>query len=172
MTTNQQTVLFSLTDGDRGANLSGCTNYRYTLWRIWDKALPLAMIIGLNPSTADANTDDPTIRRCISFMKGFGYGGFYMVNLFAFRATEPAVMKKADFPVGHPFNDEYLKLTTNKVAIVIFAWGTDGHYLNRDREVIAMFPNAYCFGKTKEGHPKHPLYLASDTLLTPFTALT
>ena len=72
-----------------GANFSRCRQFRYTLWRRWDKTLPPVMMIGLNPSTADAHRNDPTIRRCIGFAKRWGHGGLVMTNLFAFRATYP-----------------------------------------------------------------------------------
>lgn len=73
-----------------GANLSECRRYRFSLWRIWDEALPYALFIGLNPSTADETANDPTITRCINFAKDWGYGGIYMANLFAYRATDPS----------------------------------------------------------------------------------
>ncbi|MCX6217585.1 DUF1643 domain-containing protein [Spirosoma sp.] len=151
----------------QGATFAENGKYRYLLWRIWDDTLPLATIVGLNPSTADDANDDPTIRRCISFLKGFGYGGFYMTNLFAFRATEPAVMKDEAEPVGMA-NDEYLRYAKDKSSAVLFAWGTDGGHRGRDQQVIDMFPHAYCLGKTKDGHPRHPLYLPSSTKLIPF----
>ena len=82
------------------AKLSECRKYRYALWRTWDETKPHVMIIGLNPSTADETKDDPTITRCINFAKSWGYGGVCMANLFAYRATEPTVMKGSTDPVG------------------------------------------------------------------------
>ncbi len=74
------------------AELSKCRAYRYALWRTWDESKPFAMFVGLNPSTADELEDDPTIRRCINFSKLWGYGGLCMVNLFAYRATDPTAL--------------------------------------------------------------------------------
>lgn len=74
------------------AELSKCRTYRYALWRTWDESKPFAMFVGLNPSTADELEDDPTIRRCINFSKLWGYGGLCMVNLFAYRATDPTAL--------------------------------------------------------------------------------
>ena len=90
-----------------------------------------------------------------------------MMNLFAFRATEPAVMKQAVDPVGL-LNDAWLQSVSVISDRVVFAWGCDGTFLARDRPIIAMFPNAWCLGKTANGHPKHPLYLNKETLLEPF----
>lgn len=74
---------------NKGAKFSDCRKYRYTLWRIWNESEPCVMFIGHNPSTADEKEDDPTIRRCINYSRDWGYGGLYMVNLFAYRATDP-----------------------------------------------------------------------------------
>lgn len=87
-----------------GANFSRCRRFRYALWREWDATLPAVMLIGLNPSTADANHNDPTIRRCIGFARDWGFGGVRVLNLFAFRATYPDDLKAAADPVG-PRND-------------------------------------------------------------------
>lgn len=150
----------------QGAIYSEDSRYRFALWRIW-KAGPTALIIGLNPSTATETIDDPTIRRCISFMDREGFGGFYMLNLFAFRATNPFVMKMEADPIGEG-NDEHLRAFAAKTDKVIFAWGAIGIHRNRDKEVVAMFPNAHCFGTTKSGQPKHPLYLESSTEIIPY----
>src|SRR5208282_1252216 len=147
--------------------------YRYTLWRDWpmldglerqgfgrDRAY--AMFIGLNPSTADETKDDPTIRRCIRFAKDWGYGALCMTNLFAFRATDPKVMEAAKDPVG-PDNDVWLVKESLKAGVVIAAWGTRSG--NRGKDVFQLLErDVYCLGKTKEGHPRHPLYVRADTL--------
>ena len=91
----------------KGARFSDCRLYRYQLWRIWDEGRPYLNVIGLNPSTADETRDDPTIRRCIDYAKRWNYGGLFMTNIFAFRATLPAVMKKQVEPVGSD-NDHWL----------------------------------------------------------------
>ena len=140
--------------------------YRYELWRRWGGG-DVVVFIGLNPSTADESMNDPTIRRCIGFAKDWGYGGLCMLNLFAFRATDPAVMKAADDPVG-PQNDETLMRiagafrTTGEHPLVIAAWGVHGEHDARARKVMEWLPNLSCLGLTKDGHPKHPLYLKRD----------
>lgn len=83
-----------------GAHFSRCRRYRYALWRQWQAAGPMLMLIGLNPSTADAERNDPTIRRCIGFAHDWGFGGVWVLNLFAWRATLPADLKAAADPVG------------------------------------------------------------------------
>lgn len=122
------------------------------------------MFIGLNPSTADEVKDDPTIRRCVAFAKDWGYNALCMTNLFAFRATDPAVMLAAPDPVG-PDNDRHLVNLSRGAGVIVAAWGTNGAFLGRDREVQALLPGLHCLRKTKHGHPSHPLYLPGT--LTP-----
>ncbi len=133
--------------------------HRYTLWREWDMFDPsYVMFIGLNPSTADETNDDPTIRRCINYARGWGYGAICMTNLFAFRATDPCVMKTAIDPVG-PENDAWLIRCAKEAALIVAAWGMHGRYLARDEYVLKIIDNVMCLGQTKEGYPRHPLYL-------------
>lgn len=146
-----------------GASISTCGLYRYGLFRRWDDGEGVAVFIGLNPSTADAEKDDPTIRRCVAFAKAWGCSRLDMLNLFAFRATDPGVMKKADDPVG-PLNDAYLEMAKS-ARFVVAAWGVHGTHLGRDKVVRAMLPNLSFLRLTKDGHPGHPLYLPAS--LTP-----
>jgi hypothetical protein len=139
------------------AKLSRCRKYRYALWRTWDDSLPYVMFVGLNPSTADENTDDPTLIRCMNFAKSWGYGGVCMANLFAFRATDPLVMKAADNPVGR-LNNKWLKQLAQEAGLVVAAWGNDGVYLKRSQKVVKMIPDLYCLKMNKSGEPAHPLY--------------
>jgi len=141
-----------------GAKISPCNKYRYALWRVWDESLPLVMFIGLNPSTADATEDDPTIRRCIGFAKSWGYGGIQVGNLFAYRSTKPSKLYKASNPVGQD-NDFWLKKLHSSSQIVIAAWGNRGTFLDRARYVCSLLPDIYCLGVTKYKQPRHPLYL-------------
>ncbi|RLA16249.1 MAG: hypothetical protein DRQ61_12760 [Gammaproteobacteria bacterium] len=140
-----------------GAYFSVCRKYRYSLWRSWDDSKPYAMFIGLNPSTADEKADDPTIRRCINFSKEWGFGGLYMVNLFAFRATKPSDLMRAVEPVGSD-NDKQIKTLASNAGIVVAAWGNDGTYLHRSKEITKMLPNLKCLKINKSGEPAHPLY--------------
>src|SRR5690625_5927492 len=112
------------------AKFSPCPNDRYALCRVWDDAQPYAAIIGLNPSVADEVKNSPTINRCISFARSWGYGGVCVVNLFAFMASVPEQMMKADDPIG-PDNDTWLTNTATSAGIVVAAWGHHGAYLNR-----------------------------------------
>lgn len=148
------------------ATISPCNRYRYDLWRHWAHG-PYCMFIGLNPSTADGLNDDPTIRRCISFAKAGGYGALCMTNLFAYRATSPTVMKSVPDPIGEE-NDGYLTSLAAGAGIVIAAWGVHGVHRKRADKVIEMIPFLHCLGVTKEGHPKHPLYLSKNCKPVPF----
>ena len=139
------------------AKLSDCRNYRYALWRTWDQSKPYVMFVGLNPSTADETTDDPTLTRCINYAKSWDYGGVCMANLFAFRATEPAVMKAALDPVGVE-NDSWLIKLAESSGIVIAAWGNDGSFVGRAQQVKSLLPNMFCLKINKSGEPAHPLY--------------
>lgn len=150
-----------------GALLSPCRTYRYDLWRTWLGGDGYAMFVGLNPSTADETKDDPTIRRCISFAKAWGYAGLCMTNLFAFRATDPQEMIVANDPVG-PQNDEILRMHANDAGVVVAAWGVHGTLLQRDKTVRTMLPKMHCLRLTKDGHPGHPLYLPKTLVPQPW----
>ena len=119
------------------------------------------MFVGLNPSTADENTDDPTLTRCINFAKSWGFGGVCMANLFAFRATQPQDMKSAKNPIG-PKNDQWLQKLASEAGLVVAAWGNDGSYLNRSGKIRALLPNMYYLKLNKSGEPAHPLYQKAD----------
>lgn len=153
----------------KSAVISECGTYRYLLTRLWQPG-PMVTFVGLNPSTADGETDDPTIRKCRHFAKRFGYGGLFMVNLFAYRATSPADMKRAAHPVG-PENARHVREAIAASSLVICAWGRDGAFLDQDRVFMDMVrEEGYrlrltCLGVNQDGTPKHPLYLANDTAL-------
>lgn len=148
----------------RKAVFSPCRQYRYVLRRAWNSDLPECMFIGLNPSTADETLDDPTIRRCIRYAFDWGYGGLLMTNLFAYRATDPNIMKAAADPVGAE-NNAYIKGYAIECGVVVAAWGTDGIHMNRASEVRQLLPQLHYLRLTKDGHPGHPLYLPKT--LTP-----
>ena len=154
---------------DKSAEFSPCRDYRYSLWRWWDKSKGYALFIGLNPSTADETNDDPTVRRCINFAKKWGYGGLCMANLFAVRSPYPWFIKCAHNPVG-PENNKHLEKVAKDADVVIAAWGNDGSYMDRDDEVKKLFPNMMCLKKNKNGSPGHPLYLHGDSRLKSFVA--
>lgn len=159
-----------------GATLSPCGKYRYRLDRFWsgEHALPFIM---LNPSTADASQDDPTIRRCMGFARDRGFGGIIVTNLFAYRATSPNDMRAEHFPVG-VFNDDYLTGLMNWAARadvpVVAAWGAHGGFRRRDEQVLSLARfigcRMVCLGTTAAGHPRHPLYVKGDQPFEPFPA--
>ena len=132
--------------------------YRYTLLRRWNESEPNVLIIGLNPSTATAISDDPTVRRCMAYARSWGFGSVAIGNLFAYRATDPQRLFRARDPVG-PKNDEFLRAMAAEASMVVAAWGNRGVYLNRSEVVQAMFPRLHCLRLTQERQPGHPLFL-------------
>lgn len=151
---------------EKEAQFSDDRIYRYTLCRTWTQGNGHVTFIGLNPSTADENKDDPTIRRCIGFAKDWGFGGINMLNLFAFRATNPKELMKAKEPIGEK-NNHYLSMYCDPIGLNIACWGIWGAYMNRGKEVLDFLgvSGLHCFGFTKNVQPKHPLYLKKDTEL-------
>ncbi len=150
-------------DKSRGAEISECGYYRYQLWRIWNTKLPKVLFIMLNPSKADAKEDDPTIKRCIGFTKSWGYGGFYVGNLFAYRSTSPKGLLSADDAFGK-FNSYHLKEMAKKCDLVVCAWG-NAPILKKMKYYPILdhitAPKHY-LELAKDGTPKHPLYLKAD----------
>lgn len=137
--------------------------YRYTLWRTIGTRSPFLPILFLmlNPSTADALTDDPTIRRCLAFAGAWGYQSLEVCNLFAFRATNPGLLLRAKDPVG-PDNDSYIRAAVARAATVVVAWGAQPSCIGRAAAVLPLVDgarNVFCLGVTKSGFPRHPLYV-------------
>jgi hypothetical protein len=154
----------------RNAGFSRCGRYRYWLRRIWDPALAHCVFIGLNPSTADAREDDPTLRRCLSFARGWGYGSLLLVNLFSLRATDPRALKMASDPIG-PRTDLWLRRAAAETDTVIAAWGNGGLLMNRGMTVHQMLKNPCCLGLTALGMPRHPLYCPKRATLSTIRSL-
>ncbi len=150
------------------ALFSNDRKYRYVLTRQWDETLPVLVYVLLNPSTADETTNDPTISRCIDIARYNGFGGISVMNLFAYRATEPCDLKKGCDPVG-PDNDRYLKEISDDQKIVV-AWGNHGAFMDRSKEVLKVLEgkNLWCVAKNASGEPKHPLYVKTATHFIPF----
>ena len=157
------------------ALVSPCGRYRYWLTRQWGPGLRVCWVM-LNPSTADASQDDPTIRRCIGFSKAWGYGSLIVVNLWAARATDPKALLTLGDPVG-PDNAEAIDLAVNGSALVVAAWGSfadrmkvKGHMrLWPEASADAALVPTMCLDTTKDGHPRHPLYVKGDQPLVPFS---
>ncbi len=170
-------------DIKKGAVISDCGRYRYSLHRIWDSSKPYVCYIGLNPSTADAKKDDRTIRRLIEFTKAFSYGGFYICNVVPVRTKDPEVLKKELKKPEYAgsgllslieTNLEYICDVGIEVNRFVFCWG-DNSSEEIDRCILSVYNKlaytdngCYCFGYTNKNNPRHPLYLKSDTKLVKY----
>lgn len=196
----------------KGATISACGNYRYRLWREWrlgnskhwdmwteddgSPALdgsgeqlgePLSCVfVMLNPSTADGEQDDPTIRRCVGFAKRLGFDRLDVINLFAWRATSPADLLKVG-PDSDPCgiaNQDAFHRTLDAAGMVICAWGANGTHLGQNETALGWIADhldiladegrnvpLLALGLTKDGHPRHPLYLPADAQPMAFGAL-
>ena len=147
-----------------GAEFDSTGTYRYSLCREWDSLGPAVAFVMLNPSTADAVKDDPTIRRCANFARSWGYGSLEVVNLFAYRASAPGRLRQATDPIG-PANDRYLLDAADRADSLIVAWGVHGALMDRDLEVFGLLAgrrDIYCLGFTQAGQPRHPLYMRRE----------
>jgi hypothetical protein len=158
----------------QNAVISTCGRYRYLLTRQVGPGLRTATFIMLNPSTADATKDDPTIRRCIGYARQWGCGRLAVLNLFAFRATDPADLKRAVEPVGSENRAWFdRKLRAGHDGPVVCAWGVHGEHLGQDGVVLgwldALGVRPFALGLTRDGHPRHPLYLPKGAELVPFS---
>jgi hypothetical protein len=167
-------------EGPRTAVISRDGKYRYHLYReVAGDGGPIATFIMLNPSTADHLTDDPTIRKCLGFCRRWGCGELHVVNLFAVRATNPADIRKAVDPVG-PDNLDWIErsvamaMNACNLALrgpVVCAWGTHGSYRDQDLTVLGRIEKICkprTLGLTRDGHPKHPLYVPYGAELVGF----
>lgn len=190
---------------ERGATISACGNYRYRLWREWrnhpapahwdmwteDDGSPCldgageqlgeplsCVFVMLNPSTADGDQDDPTIRRCVQFARREGYDRLEVVNLFAWRATSPkdlfAVGPERD-PCGHE-NNRHVARVLDRAGLIICAWGAHGAFLDQDETMLGWIDSlnyndasVMALGLTMGGFPSHPLYLRADAPLVPYS---
>lgn len=150
-----------------GAIVSDCGVYRYRLWRRWGSGAHVLWVM-LNPSRADATCDDQTIRKCTGFAKRWGYEAIEVVNLFAYRSAFPedvaSALRKGRDVVG-PMNDTHIQEAVRAAPLVVAAWGSQ-HWLGpRAAAVWGRLGPARCLGKTKDGHPRHPVMLAYATKL-------
>jgi hypothetical protein len=144
---------------------SDCEAYRYDLTRIWDASGPKALFVMLNPSTATEYQNDPTVERCERRARTLGYGSFRVANIFAYRATDPKVMRAIADPVG-PANDEAIANGAVWADRIICAWGSHGAHLTRGAAVETLLRGIakplWHLGLTQAGQPKHPLYIGYD----------
>jgi hypothetical protein len=150
-------------DAPSTAVYSPCEKYRYALTREWDADGKCVLFVMLNPSTATEVQNDPTVERCERRARALGFGAFRVCNIFAFRATDPKVMRAQPDPVG-PANNAAIADSADCVDTIICAWGTHGTHLARGAAVEAMLRATghplFHLGLSKAGHPKHPLYIA------------
>lgn len=151
----------------RDAVISDCGKYRYRLYREWAQTEKMPVLwVMLNPSTADASIDDPTIRRCIAFSKAWGYGALWVGNLYGYRSTDPSVLSKISASEARgPDNWKHIEAMATQSAIVVCAWGAPGG--NKIPAEVWCPGGMWCLGTTKHGAPKHPLYVKGDTALVP-----
>ncbi len=152
-------------DAPSTAVYSPCEDYRYLLTRVWDAGGRKVLFVMLNPSTATEVQNDPTVERCERRARALGFGGFRVTNIFAYRATDPKVMRAAADPVG-PGNDAAILDSTRWADQIICAWGAHGAHLNRGAAVERLLRGTglplFTLGLTQAGQPKHPLYIAYD----------
>ncbi len=150
---------------------SPCEAFRYLLTRTWDDSGARALFVMLNPSTATEVQNDPTVERCERRARALGFGAFRVTNIFAYRATDPKVMRAQPDPVGvandRSIADSARDWIRGGSDRVICAWGTHGEHLDRGPAVEALLRRTdrplYSLGLSKAGHPKHPLYISYDT---------
>lgn len=161
---------------EMGATFSPCERYRYRLHRILDRSLPVMVWVMLNPSTADYTKDDPTIRKCQGFARRREHGGVIILNIFAWRSTDPKVLPRIHDPIG-PENDAHIDAVMREIAptaecvlsrgTVVAAWGADPAARFRGGEVVERIrrthQRVWFLGLTADGSPKHPLYLPYET---------
>ena len=150
----------------KGALIAG--EYRYNLWREWDGPgatmlkTSWCVFIMLNPSMADGQLDDPTIRKCVRFARLWKYQKLVVVNLFAGRATKPADLFKMANPIGSHNAHHIRETLDNEAGVVVCAWGMHGGFMDQDKAVMRLLDEAgvtpYALGLTKDGFPRHPLY--------------
>jgi hypothetical protein len=163
---------------EQDAEFSACKTYRYSLTRAWfgvpgtpEKTM---VFCGVNPSTADENVLDPTLRRCVSFARREGCTKLVVVNLFALRSTDPLALYSHPCPEG-PENTPAIVLAAIDArpgGIFLAGWGCHGEHLGQGRKVASLLTgrgvSMWCLGRTTAGHPRHPLYLRSDAAITPW----
>ena len=154
-----------MTDLAGPAVFSECGRYRYRLDRQWLIGSGRCAFFMLNPSTADDEKDDPTVRRCIRYATDWGYAGLIVLNVFGFRATDPMELRRAADPFG-PDNEAVCRAAFALVDRVVVAWGNIGAYRFQHLAALAWIREAgltpYCLGVTESGQPRHPLYCRAN----------
>lgn len=142
------------------ANFSECGRYRYSLKRQWADG-PRVLFVMFNPSTADHTEDDPTIGRCISFAKSWGFGSLQVGNLFAYKTPYPVELFRESSPIGDE-NDQWLADLSKTADLTVAAWGNNGKFMGRGKAVLPSLNNPHFLKMTKQNEPWHPLYLSRE----------
>lgn len=159
-------------DAPSVAVYSECERYRYSLTRTWDPEGSRILFVMLNPSTATEVQNDPTVERCERRARTLGHGAFRVCNIFAWRDTDPKKMRAATDPNG-PDNDAAIRDGAAWAQVVLCAWGTHGAHLDRGPQVARLLRDTgqplVHLGLTKDGHPKHPLYIGYAVTPVPWT---
>ena len=148
--------------GLNGAEFSEDRKYRYALWRVWDEQKNKLIFIGLNPSSADEQVNDRTTHKVMHLANSWGFGGVYLLNVFAYITPYPEELYQSKDPIGE--NDEKLAAYSPVADDVLFAWGAND-IRARETLIFKLFPKGYCIGQNQDGSPKHPLYAAKNTEL-------
>jgi len=158
------TRTFQKGDAASTAVYSDCDRFRYLLTRTWDPGAPKALFVMLNPSTATETQNDPTVERCERRARALGFGAFRVTNIFAFRATDPRDLRAAGDPCG-PGTDAALTEAALWADTILCAWGNHGSFRQRDAQALALLRATgkplFHLGLTRQGQPRHPLYVAS-----------
>jgi hypothetical protein len=161
---------FTKGDAVSEAVYSDCERYRYLLTRTWAPG-PKALFVMLNPSTATEVQNDPTVERCERRARALGFGAFRVTNIFAFRATDPRVMRAEADPVG-PANDDAIRDSTGWADMIVCAWGNHGLHRDRGAAVTALLRSTgrplHHLGLTGQNQPRHPLYVGYDQTPQPW----
>ncbi|NNL17604.1 MAG: DUF1643 domain-containing protein [Boseongicola sp.] len=156
---------------ESSAVYSDCDKYRYALTRVWEADGRRLVFVMLNPSKATELANDPTVERCERRARALGYGAMRVCNIFAWRETEPKLLKKAPRPNG-VYNDAQLREAATWGDDILCAWGVHGAHLERADEVVELLAGLeaplLCLGQTKDGHPRHPLYVRYAQELIPW----
>lgn len=160
----------SANEAANGAIFDASGRFRYLLWRTWAPGLPRACFVMLNPSTADAIEDDPTIRRCTGFASAHGFGGLDVVNLFAYRARHPDLLPRT-FEARGEGNETHIRRSIERCAVTIAAWGVHG---SEHWQAVSALEGIglQCLGVTKDDDPRHPLYVRGDVRLRPWRTIS
>jgi hypothetical protein len=150
-------------DAESLAVYSDCEQYRYILTRVWSAEGSKALFVMLNPSTATEMQNDPTVERCERRARALGFGAFRVCNIFAWRDTDPKLMRHAEDPVG-PGNDAAIRESCLWADTIVCAWGSHGEHLERGPAVERLMRSTgrslHHLGLTRQGHPRHPLYIS------------